>query len=183
MRGEEGEVNVRNLCCYCTSAILIFFLYIPGLILAWVYTGTRNKSEDQVIAGGLTATLILVHLILPGVCCYTQLPYKKTGVLGYLSIQLLVLLWYFIALVYFLVDSREEAATGKTHQWGIAASAVLAATIVAALTTPLIVCVLSTCGFLVCHDTCLGLRRRWRLRKAVNIADTPTTYQTIDSRL
>ena len=177
---EDSEVNVRNLCCYCTSATIIFFLYIPGLILAWVYTGTRHKAEDQVIAGGLTITFALVHLLLPVVCCFTQLPYKKTSILGYLTIQLLVLLWYFIAFVYFIVDSKDESS--KIHQLGVTISALLGVTVAAALAMPFCVyAAMSMCEFLICQDACLRLRRRWRLRKALNITNRPTTYQTIEN--
>ena len=170
MKRNEEEINVQALCCYCTSAVSISFLYIPGIILIWIYTGSIPTAEEKVIAGCLTVFCILLHLILPFVCCYTEIPDTKCKIGAYLVIQQLPLLWYLIAFLY-IAAVKPSDEDKETKSLRILVIVILVLTMVAILLVPNIVLLLTRGSNVVCYGFCRTLKQKWRLRRAIDTSD------------
>ena len=167
-----SNVNVRAFCGYCTSAIIIFCLYIPGIIILLVYSGETADVGSVIVAVGLIAFFVAVHGILPCVCCYTELPDTRYKIIGYLALQIAIMIWNLVAFIYIIctiyANEDEVPIPDETKRLGLTVASVMMATAVGVIVAPIVVFVLAKVTNLVCSEPCRKLHKMWRLRKAVH---------------
>ena len=175
------EVDVKAFCGYCTSAVLIFLVYIPGVVVVCLYSKETTEAADIVVAAGLTATFVIVHSMLPFVCGYTELPDSRSKIVGFLAIQLVLLIWHLIGFIYIIVTLKENNYKNQqSKNLGIATVVIISITMLSVLTIPLIVFGIGRLCNVVCYGPCMTLHKTWRLRKAIS-EYTPLNFQETKS--
>jgi hypothetical protein len=173
------DINVNAFCGYCTSAVIIFFLYIPAVIFLTVYTAETQDIGNVIITICLVLTFVGLHALLPIVCCFTELPDTTCKIAGYLAIQMAVLVWYCVGFGYIASKiADDESITDNLKTLGIISLIVIAVTAIGILSVPIIVFVNASIFNLVCHGPCKALHKTWRLRKAVKHYTEVNNYQS-----
>lgn len=182
-----SEVNVRNLCCYITSTVLLFTINLPVTAIIWTAVAFRPTTGLVSVATVTTALFLLGHGMLVGAWCWTTVPHKVTHIGAYLAVQMTLIGWNVIQLIYLsnmadqIYEERREADSEQLRQVEevvIVVIVVVCVSVVLGALAPCLVWCLSSCPGLVCTGLCIRIRRMWRLSKTVSVDRAQATLQS-----